>query len=192
MWVSQTYLTNLRADGAVSAYFLFEAYREDHKQIERAIRPMLGNLALSFGDDAHVYVPAEESRGRIAREFNDWLRRDGLQGIKLPGMLILEYEMNDPRSTAGDAVFISFSDLLDRPETADDLLEKVGAELEAFKDQLQSTPDGVDGLLENFRFAPGLWGLEYDLTPQVVKLVKGVSRTWRSVIVGRDGDHIER
>jgi hypothetical protein len=112
MWVSQTYLTNLRADGAVSAYFLFESYRDDHTRVERSIRSKLGKLALSFGDDAHVFIPSTEAKASIEKEFNEWLHQRGLQGIELPGVLVLQHPMNDQRSLKGKAVFISFSELL--------------------------------------------------------------------------------
>jgi hypothetical protein len=85
MWVSQSYLTNLAADGSVAAYFLFESYRDDHMRVEKLIRPKLAQLALAFGDTAHVFVPTEEDRGSIEKEFNDWTHRKGLQGIELPG-----------------------------------------------------------------------------------------------------------
>jgi hypothetical protein len=172
MWVSQTYLTNLRADGAVSAYFLFESYRDDHARLERSIRAKLGKLALSFGNDAHVFVPSKEARASIEKEFNDWIHRRGLQGIKLPGILVLQYSMDDPRSLSSDAVFISFSELLANPTEVDALLEQVRDALKQLKDELQAEPNGFDKALQNLQLKPGIWGMGYDLKPHLISLIR--------------------
>jgi hypothetical protein len=172
VWVSQTYLTNLRADGAVAAYFLFEAYRDDHVRVERAIRKKLGQLALSFGDDVHVFVPSEETRASIEREFNDWLQRRGLQGIELPGVLVLEHSMNDPRSLNSKAVFVSFSELINFPNKTDELLDRTRLALEELKNQLQMESSGFDKALENLQLRPGIWGIGYDLKPHLIRLIR--------------------
>jgi hypothetical protein len=172
MWVSQTYLTNLRADGAVSAYFLFESYRDDHARVERSIRQKLGNLALSFGDDAHVFVPSKEARASIEKEFNDWLHKRGLQGIELPGILVLQHSMDDPRSLSGDAAFISFSELLSNPKKADALLDQVSKALSELKDELEAEPQGFDKALQNLQLKPGIWGMGYDLKPHLINFIR--------------------
>jgi hypothetical protein len=172
MWVSQSYLTNLRADGAVSAYFLYESYRDDHAKLERAIRAKLGRLALSFGDNAHVFVPAKEERASIEKEFNDWLRRRGLQGIELPGILVLQHAMDDSRSLSSDAAFISFAELLRNPKKADELLERVSSALKELKDELQKESNGLDKALQSLQLRPGFWGMGYDLKPHLIRLIQ--------------------
>jgi hypothetical protein len=172
MWVSQTYLTSLRADGAVAAYFLFESYRDDHAQLEKLIRPKLARLAHSFGDLAHVFVPAEEERGAIEKEFNEWIHHKGLQGIILPGLLVLEYPMADERSYQGSATFISFSPLLKDPRLADSLLEEVKRSFKRVSDEMQAKGIGLERALRNLQLKPSFWGIGYDFKPHVESLVK--------------------
>jgi len=172
MWVSQTYLTNLRADGSVAAYFLFESYRDDHARLEKLIRPKLARLAHSLGDSAHVFVPAEEERAAIEKEFNDWIHHKGLQGIMLPGLLVLEYSMGDERSYQGGATFISFSPLLNNPRLADSLLEEVKQSFERVANEMQSKGVGLERALQNLQLKPGLWGVGYDFKPHVISLIK--------------------
>ena len=176
MWVSQTYLTNLRADGAVSAYFLFESYRDDHARVERAIRSKLGKLALSFGDDAHIFVPSPEAKASIEKEFNEWLLQRGLEGIELPGVLVLQHPMDDERSLKGEAVFISFSELLTNPKIADALLERVGSAFEDLKEQLVSETPWFERVIKNVQLKPTIWGVGYDLKPHLLRFVERSSR----------------
>jgi hypothetical protein len=178
MWVSQTYLTNLRADGAVAAYYLFEAYRDDHAQLEKKIRSKLALLARSFGDSAHVFVPNRDERGSIEREFNDWIHRRGLQGIELPGLLILEYAMGDERSYRGYARFISFSSLLEDSDRIDSLLEEVKQSFARVSSEMHKKGIGLERALENIQVKPNLWGVGYDFTPHIASLTRRM-RDWR-------------
>jgi hypothetical protein len=176
MWVSQTYLTNLRADGAVAAYFVYLAYRDDHAKLEKQIRPKLGSLAMSFGDDAHVFVPSEDQREAIAREFNDWIARRGLDTIELPGVLVLEHAMGDERSYDGTAAFISFAKLLEHPEQTDAVLDELRKSLAALKSEMQESEDGLERALRNVQLKPGLWGMGYDLKPHILGLLRRLRR----------------
>jgi len=176
MWVSQTYLTNLNADGSVAAYYLFEAYRDDHKRLERLIRPKLALLARSFGDSVHLFVPAEEDRGAIEKEFNDWMHRKGLHGIEFPGILILTRSMNDEKSYDGSAIFISLSSLLEREEDADALLGEVQLACQKVADEIRANKGGLERVLENLQLKPAIWGMGYDLKPRLMKIVKGLKQ----------------
>jgi hypothetical protein len=176
MWVSQTYLTNLRADGAAVAYFLYESYRDDHARLERQIRPKLGGLAMSFGDDAHVFVPSEDQRESISREFTKWIAQRGLNGIELPGVLVLEYAMGDERSNEGSAAFISFAPLLEHPERTDAILDKLQQAFIALRDEIQRTESGLERALRNIQVRPSLWGLGYDFKPHLIDLIRRFRR----------------
>jgi hypothetical protein len=176
MWVSQTYLTNLRADKAVAAYFLFEAYRDDHKQLESLLRPKLAQLALAVGDAAHVFVPAEEQRASIEKEFNGWIRRRGLQGIVLPGILVLDHGMSDERSQSGSATYISFSMLLTQPQCTDALLDRVKDAFTKVHDEMKKQDVGLEAALQNLQLRPGLWGIGYDFKPHLVGLLTRMRR----------------
>lgn len=176
MWISQTYLTNLRADGAAAAYFLYEGYRDDHARLERQIRPKLGGLAMSFGDDAHVFVPSEDQRESISREFSNWIARRGLNGIELPGVLVLEHAMGDERSYEGSAAFISFAPLLEHPDRTDAVLDELRQALIALRDEIQHTEGGLERALRNLQLKPGLWGLGYDFKPHLIDLIRRFHR----------------
>lgn len=179
MWVSQTYLTNLRADGAAAAYFLFEAYRDDHAEFERRIKPKLADLAMSFGDAAHVFVPSENERSSIEREFNDWLHRAGLGEIRLPGILILRHAMADERSLGEEGIFISFADVLAGKQDAEAMLSEVKSALSKVSAEISSKPDIAERALQNLQLKPGIWGVSYDLKPLLINTVKRV-RSWRA------------
>jgi hypothetical protein len=172
MWVSQSYLTNLTADGAAAAYFLFESYRDDHLKVEQRIRPKLAQLALGFGDAAHVFVPTDEDRGSIEKEFNDWISRRGLQGMELPGILVLDRMMNDERAYRGSAIFISLSSLINEPWDADRLLGKVKEAIQGVSSEMKMNKLGLERALENIQLRPGFWGMGYDFKPHLMKLVR--------------------
>lgn len=172
MWVSQTYLTNLRADGAVSAYFLYEDYRDEHVRLERRIRAKLASLAQSFGDDAHVFVPSEEDRSSIQKEFNDWLHRRGMQGIELPGILVLDHAMDDERSLRGSAAFISFAPMIEHPGQINPLIDEVKQAFVKLRNEMQDKGDGLEEALRHLQLKPGLWGLGYDFKPHLISLVR--------------------
>lgn len=176
MWVSQTYLTNLTADGSVAAYFLFESYRDDHKRVELLVRPKLAQLARRFGDAVHLFVPTEEDRGSIEKEFNDWMHRKGLHDIKLPGILILDRSMNDEKSYEGSAIFISLSSLLEGRGNADALLGEVQQACQKIVDEIKTSKGSLERALENFQLKPGIWGVGYDLKPRLMKIVKGLKQ----------------
>ena len=172
MWVSQSYLTNLRADGSVAAYFLFESYRDDHKRLEAQIRPKLGELALSFGDAAHVFVPSEAERGTIEKEFNNWIQRRGLHGILLPGILVLDHAMADERSLHGCSAYISFDPLLKNPAMTDALLADVKQAFQDVSAKMEKDGIGLERTLANLQLRPGLWGFGYDFKPHLIRAIK--------------------
>jgi hypothetical protein len=189
MWVSQTYITNLKADGAVSAYFLFESYRDDHMKLQARLQDRLGALARRFGDDAHVFVPTTADRGSIEKEFNEWLhtrsRQRGDLGIELPGLLVVQHPLGDGRSLSGDAAFISFAELLEPTVlenplvfslTSDRLLAQVSEALQELKAEVAKEADGLDKALANLQLRPGLWGVGYDLKPHLVSVLRRFRR----------------
>lgn len=93
--------------------------------MERLVSPGLSNLARSFGDAAHVFVPANNDRGSIKQEINDWLHRRKFGEIELPGILVLDHAMGDEQSYQGEARFVSFATLLSDPTKVDLLLTEV-------------------------------------------------------------------
>jgi hypothetical protein len=172
MWVSQTYLTNLRADGAVTAYFIFEAYRNDHATIDRLVRPKLAELARGFGDNAHLFVPSEQDKASIEREVNDWFHRRNFGEVKLPGILVLDYSMGDERSERGEARFISFSSLVQDPNGMDTLLQSVKEAFTEVHDEMQRRKVGLTKAIENVQLRPAIWGIGYDFKPHVINWLK--------------------
>lgn len=166
MWVSQTYITNLNAEGAVSAYFLYESYRDDHAKLESRIRKRLGELAMSHGDRAHVFVPTKDARASIEKEFNEWLHKQGLEGVRLPGILVLQHPMGDPRAPSSSAVFVSFAELLEPKDKrepllvwlnrSDEVFKKVDVALSELSHALRDNKSGLDKVLENLQLRPGL------------------------------------
>ena len=196
MWVSQTYLTNLTAEGAVAAYWLSESYRDDHNDVLRAVLPLLGNLARTFGDHAHVFIPSSEDRSPIEKEFNDWLKQRGHEPIMLPGVLVLEHAMKDDRSLHGSASFVSFAPLLDlmraseafrqvafkngkldsnadlaRRRKVDELLGELKIIFDSMIAELNKEKGGLEKAFENLQLKPGIWGVGYDLKPQLIKFI---------------------
>lgn len=135
------------------------------------MRPKLAQLARSLGDDAHVFVPTDEDRGSIEKEFNDFLHRDGLRGIKLPGMLVLDRPLGDERSGNGCAKFISFEPLLKDTGKVDSFIEQLKRELLTVKYEMKSKNIGLEKALAYLQLKPSIWGFGYDLKPFVMKLL---------------------
>lgn len=136
------------------------------------LRPKLGSLALSFGDSAHVFVPTDEDRGAIEKEFNEWIHRKGLQDIELPGILVLEHAMSDERSYRGGAAFISFAPLLQDFENADALINEVKESFKSVHDEMQQKNTTLDRALRNLKLTPGLWGIGYDFKPHLISMIR--------------------
>jgi len=173
MWVSQSYLSNLRADGSVMAYFLYESYRDDHAEVEALVLPKLAKVASSFGDKAHVFVPSKDDRASIEREFNDWLADNNYGKIDLPGILILEKTMGE-KARGKRCLYLSFAPLLKDPSLAESVIQKVKKMMLDVAAE-PSTDARPGGFLDNLQLKPSLWGVGYDLKPHLIRLFSGKS-----------------
>jgi hypothetical protein len=175
MWVSQTYITNIRADGSITAYFVYEDYKDSHLRIEKLIRPKLESLGRSFGDSVQIFVPSKQDRASIGFEFTQWMKTTG-RNFPLPGILILEYPLGDERSSNCDAGFVSLFPLVECSANLDQLVEELKLAFMEFQTEINAKKSGIDRILQNIQIKPGIWGLGYDLKPFVTDIVR---RWWR-------------